>query len=164
MNCSPRWPIALRTYPTPPSAAATMATMAARIEAPNSARPPTTWPSSIKIRPTKNAAGTAATSSTASTPSTITARADQPSRDSPYRNVIVAHSSSDKTQLRYVVLRASATSIVRGGRSARQAREVAAAFVVEIGDEADVAVGTAGDPAAVRQPVPDGRTGQRICH
>src|ERR1700683_4691949 len=57
--------------------AITTATMAARIEAPNSASPTMTCPNSIRKRPTSSATGTAATRSTASSAAAMTAFVDQ---------------------------------------------------------------------------------------
>ena len=57
--------------------AITTATVAARIDPPNSASPAMTCPNSIMKMPTSSATGTAATSSTANSAAAMTAFVDQ---------------------------------------------------------------------------------------
>src|SRR6202022_172198 len=75
----------------PASATATAAT---RTEPPNSASPPTTYPSIIMTTPASRATGTAATSSSASNVTAITALADLPGICCAYQPVITFTSQS----------------------------------------------------------------------
>src|SRR5580700_316891 len=68
--------------------ASVTAITAARTEPPNSASPPTTYPSIIMTTAASRATGTAATSNTASRVTAIMALADQPGIRSAYQPVI----------------------------------------------------------------------------
>src|SRR6185312_7369662 len=69
-----------------------------------------TCPSSIKITPTKNAAGTAATSSAASNPMASTAFVDQPVFLAEYQTVMSPTLQQVQSQSRYIVYQAHASA------------------------------------------------------